>query len=198
MKPQFGDFLSIWNMPWQRMLGVIDWASGGNACHHCAMVLPPPSWHSLDADKPFVFDAWQPRSRYMPWSEYAETMLGWATHWQYRRGRKPFKAKLLRHPSLNPIQLNRLHASAQAMLDIRYNMVVNWTYGGAAIHCSEYDARCSVAADLTRREDYLDRRGQWKKLDKATPFECEAAKLARGFQVVYEYDAENLSELVGG
>jgi hypothetical protein len=171
---------------------VIDWASSKQACHHCAIVLPPPSWHSLDLDAPHVFDAWQPRSRYMTWPQYLNQMLQWASNWRYRLGRKPFQAKLLRNPRLNPIHLNRLHAAAQSMLDVRYNMVVNWTYGGAAIHCSEFNARASVAADLTRREDYLKRNGQWKKLDSATPYDVEVAHLKRGFEVVHTYHKGNL------
>lgn len=185
MQPKCGDCLVLWNMPWWGV-SAIDWASDSQPAHHCALVLPSPTWIN-DSDI-YVYDAWPPRSRIMLWPDYNAQMTEWSENWRYRHGRKPLLCKLWRFDDIDESRVQRLRAAAQALLDIRYNMVVNWAIGSPAINCSEFMARATVAAHMTEREDYRDKQGNLKRLDQATPWEVEQALERRGARHVYDFD----------
>lgn len=196
-QPQPGDCILVWQMA-PVFLGVIDWASSKRPCHHCAIVLPPKYTikdpHSLmlyayehgyvtsDPNKPWVYEAWPPRSRKMPWSDYCGELAEWATNWRYRVLRRPpMYAEYWRFPNLTDGQLAVLTRAAEDLLDIKYRMVTEWLWGTPAINCSEFTTRVTTTAGLTKANDFPHP----DRLDRTTPYEWRCAIEKRGAELVF-------------
>jgi len=155
-------------MPW-KFSDIIDRVSDGQPCHHCAIICPHPTWVEAPDSEAWVYEAWVPESRVMPWLAYRDHMHEWASNWRYNRGREPFWCEVMRG-SLGDIKTAKLHAAAQAMLAVKYNMVINYLSDRPSYHCSELAARATVAAGITTRWDYVDKHGGWLNLARVTPW----------------------------
>jgi len=102
----------------------------------------------------YVYDAYPPRARKMPLSEYEKELDKWSRQWWTRRlgGLRSFWWDP--RGAFTGDELASMYSEAERLLGKPYSLILNWAFGRGEgwLHCSEYCGKIAAASGRVKSD----------------------------------------------